>query len=273
MSIVAISETLGSLGDEVGRELAHTIGYEFADREIISQAAERFGGSPLAVAHAIEERPTLWERFRDTQGRYLASVEAILLEMAARDGIVLVGRGATLLLAQARHAIRVRISAPETVRAQRVQQRHGLTAEAGREWVRESDRELGGRIKFLYHVDWDDPRLYDLVLNTERVSASAAVRILREALDESFATSDESRQHVSDLAAVAQAKAGLLADPLTSRLAIDVTCRNGQAAVSGLVDDEEQRRRVLQTVGEVSGVTAVANEVVLRPRRSFPAGV
>ena len=40
MSIVAISETMGSLGNEIGRRLADSLGWGFADREIIAKAAE-----------------------------------------------------------------------------------------------------------------------------------------------------------------------------------------------------------------------------------------
>ena len=67
MSIVAISPTTGSLGDEIGREVARALGYEFADREIIEKAAARFGEGVMELAHATEEKPTLWERFIDTE--------------------------------------------------------------------------------------------------------------------------------------------------------------------------------------------------------------
>ena len=43
MSIVAMSETFGSLGSEIGRAAATALRYEFADREIITRAAERHG--------------------------------------------------------------------------------------------------------------------------------------------------------------------------------------------------------------------------------------
>jgi hypothetical protein len=41
MSVVAVSETIGSLGNEIGRRVAQARGYEFSDREIIAKAAER----------------------------------------------------------------------------------------------------------------------------------------------------------------------------------------------------------------------------------------
>ena len=67
MSIVAMSETIGSGGTEIGRALAGGLGWEFADREIITKAAEAFGEAVMDLRHATEERPTLWDRFRQSQ--------------------------------------------------------------------------------------------------------------------------------------------------------------------------------------------------------------
>ena len=71
MSIVAMSETIGSGGTEIGRALAGVLGWEFADREIITKTAEAFGEAVMDLRHATEERPTLWDRFRQSQRRYL----------------------------------------------------------------------------------------------------------------------------------------------------------------------------------------------------------
>lgn len=120
MSIVAISETAGSLGNEIGRRLAEHLGYRFADREIIAKAAERFGEDVSDLRHAAEERPTLWERWTDTQRRYKAYIEAIILELATGDDVVLAGLAATIVLRPVPHALRVRTTAPEGLRAQRV---------------------------------------------------------------------------------------------------------------------------------------------------------
>jgi hypothetical protein len=82
------------------------------------------------------------ERFTETHRRYLAYIEAIVLEMTARDNVVLVGRASTVILARIRQALRVRITAPETVRARRVQQQQGLTPEAALDSVQQTVEEL-----------------------------------------------------------------------------------------------------------------------------------
>ncbi len=214
MSIVAFSSTLGSLGDEIGRELARLLSYDFADREIIAKAAERFGEGVMELRHVTEGKPTLWERFSDEKQRYLAYVEAIILELAARDNVILGGRGAIILLSKIRNVLRVRITAPEGVRAARVENEQGLTLEAAIEAVRESDQERGARVKFLYHVDWTDPVLYDMVLNTERLTVERAATLIRDALaDGRFQTTPETCEAILALNATAQSTAARLVSP------------------------------------------------------------
>ena len=154
--IIAISETLGSLGSEIGRHLAQELSWEFADREILAKASTRYGEGVLDLAHVTESKPNLWERFTDTTRRYQRYVEATIFEMAARDNVVLSGRASTILLRPIRHAVRVRVNAPEAVRAERVEQQQGMVHEAALDLVAQTDLERAARVKFVYGADWND---------------------------------------------------------------------------------------------------------------------
>src|SRR5215475_4117449 len=182
MSIVAISETAGSGALEIGRTLASTLGYAFADREIIEKAAEGYGEGVTTLTDATEEKPTLWERLTDTQRRYVTYVEATILEMAARDNIVLAGRASTIVLGHVPHVLRVRITASERTRVERLEHQQGLVHDAAVDYIRRIDRERAARVTFIYQVDVDNPLLYDLVLNTDRLSVAQCVAMIREAL-------------------------------------------------------------------------------------------
>lgn len=266
MSIVAIAPTLGSLGDEIGRALARSLSWDFADREIILEAAGRFGEGVMTLEHVTEEKPSLWERVADTHHHYVTFVEAIVLEMAARDDVVLVGRGAPYVLRPLRHALRVRITAPEPLRARRLESQQGLTAEAARHLVHQSDHERGSRVRFFYHLDWNDSLVYDLTLNTERLDVEEGARVIRETLaSERWRSTPESRALAEDLALGARARAGLLAHPETRRLRLSVTCRERQVTVAGLLDREEQRKTVEQVVATLPGVAGVRLETTTPP--------
>jgi len=270
MSVIAISQMLGSLGDNVGRKLAAALGYEYADREVIS-AAERFGEGTLDLIHVTEEKPGLLERFRANERHYATAVEAILLELAARDNVVLCGRGAAFFLSRFPHVLRVRVTAPEGMRAQWVQQHDGLVYEAALNLVRQNDRERGARIRFLYHVDWDDPLLYHIVLNTEQISVERGVQILRAALsDLRFTATPETREKLTDESINAQAKATLRANPLTRPFQLVGMCYHGRLVISGIVDRDDQREAAEKALRVIPGVTGVLNEIVVR--RPVPAG-
>ena len=216
MSVVAISENLGSLGIEIGQALAASLGYQFAERDIISKAADRFGVDVARLSHAVEERPTLVDRLNTAQRRFAQYVEATVQEMAARDDIVLVGLASTIILAEMPHTLRVRVTAPEGRRAERAARAEELDPTAALDRVRQSDRERGGRVWFLYHVDLENPLLYDLVINTARLEAEEGARLVQQALQRPrFRSTEASRLTIRDLSLVAQARGVLVADPVT----------------------------------------------------------
>jgi cytidylate kinase len=263
MSIVAISETAGSGAIEVGRTLAATLGYAFADREIIEKAAEGYGEGVTTLTHATEEKPTLWERLTDTQRRYVTYVEATILEMAARDNVVLAGRASTVVLRHVPHVLRVRITASARVRVERLENQQGLVHEAAVDYVRRSDSERAARVKFIYQIDVDDPLLYDLVLNTDRLSVGRCVAVIREALAEDrFQSTADSRRATLDTSLAAQVRAALLANPTTRSLSLAVECRDTVVRLSGSASTLTDRSAAEEIVAKISGVREVVNHII-----------
>lgn len=263
MSIVAISETLGSLGTQIGLELAQVMSFEYFDREVISKAAEQFGRGVTELQHVTEEKPTFWEHFSDTRRRYATFAEATILELAARGGVVICGRGAVMYLQRVPHALRVRVTAPEAVRVRRICQEQGVTEEAALGLVRQSDRERAARVRFVHHVDWDDVLLYDLVLNTERLHPADAVRVLRETLRlERYRATPAGLAVVRDLSLAARARAELLRDPATAHLHFDIACSEGVLTLRGVIGEPALRPRVQKIVEALPGLRAVQNEIV-----------
>ena len=264
MSIVAISDTLGSRGDTMGRELARRLKWEFADRDVITKAAEQFGEAVGELHEVTETRPTLWERFTDSKRRYLLYVEATVFEMAARDRVVIVGHGATIMLRDVRHALRVRVTAPERDRVERVRQEHGFTEAAALDAVRDSDGERAARMRYLYHVDMDDAFLYDLTLNSERVDIDEGVRLMAEALTlQRVQSTDISHTEASDRASAALARARLAADPRTRSQRLTVEVRDRRLTLRGFADSEAHKQVALKTMRSVPAVADVVDETVI----------
>jgi len=258
MSVVAISENIGSLGIEIGHALAARLGYQFAERDIISKAADRFGEDAGRLSHAVEERPTLVDRLSTAQRRFAQYVEATVQEMAAHDDIVLVGLASTIILTRAPHTLRARVTASEGRRAERVAQAQGLDPADALDGVRQSDRERAGRVWFLYHVDLENPLLYDLVINTDRLEAEEGAGLVQHALQHPrFQSTEASRLTMSDLSLATQARAMLMADPVTSNRSIRVECTDGVVRLGGRVEEWSVRRAAEHALGKVQGIREI----------------
>ena len=154
----------------------------------------------------------------------------------------------------------------ERIRAERVEQQQGLTREAALDHVRHSDHERASRVKFLYRVNVDDQLLYDIVLNTERMTADEGARVLQETLKEQrFQTTPAGRQQLIDVSIVTRAKATFTASPMIGPQRVAVSASGGCASLSGTVDTEEERKLVEGMVEKIPGVSRVLNEIVVTP--------
>jgi hypothetical protein len=133
--------------------------------------------------------------------------------------------------------------------------------------VRQKDHERAARIRFLYHVDWDDPLLYHIVLNTEQVSVARGVQILRAALDDPrFSATPESQRKLTEQSVLSQAKTALLVNPVTRSFQLVATVDRGVLMISGIVERDDQRLAAAEAVRKIPGVTGVLNEIAVHPR-------
>ncbi len=181
MAAITISRQMGSLGSEVAQAVAGRLGYRLVWRELIDQAGRRAGAPEVALA-TIDELGLLEVKLSALACRaYRQAMHQVALELAAEGNAVLVGRACQVLLRQRPDVLHVRLIAPAGLRAERVARRHGIPLAAARAQVEASDRYRSRYLRRFYRVDWDDPALYDLVINTERIAPAAAAELVCQA--------------------------------------------------------------------------------------------
>jgi cytidylate kinase len=180
--VVTISRQTGSLGSEVSRLAAGQLGFNLVWREVINKAAMR-AGSPEAALAAIDDLGILGICPSPKAClAYRQSVEALLHEYADQGQMIIIGRAGQVILKERRDAFHVRITAPLDVRVQRLVERHSITPEAAVAQIEASDSYRKKYMKRFYHCRWDDPDLYDLIINTGRLSAEEAASVIAQAV-------------------------------------------------------------------------------------------
>jgi cytidylate kinase len=262
LPVVAMTREMGSLGSPIAQEVARRLGYAFLRNDILRNAAREYRVHEASLVGAVEESPGLLERLRPPRFRYRAYLEAAVLDAALRDRVVLVGRWSTLFLRGISHAVRVRVCAPLDVRTRRVMERHTLDHEAASARVISYDDGVRARMRQMFAVDWTDPLLYDLVINTGTMSVSTAVgQVLGLVAAPEFEATPASRRLLADRALAARIRAILKATPSSAHVELDVQAMGGHVRLAGVVGSERARDAALKVAGEVPGVTGVSSEV------------
>ena len=206
-TVVCISQTDGSTGDLVGRDVASELGFRYVDQEIVVRAAEKAHvdretildaerrksfvrrlldalanstvllNDPLTGMHGpafveIPDHPAGDPEFRDV-------IRSVIGDLAEEGRIVIVSHAASMALTGAPHVLRVLVTASLPVRTERISHAgKWLDAAAARAAVRDADRNRQDYFRRFYDVEREEPTHYDLVLSTDILSEKQAASII-----------------------------------------------------------------------------------------------
>jgi hypothetical protein len=191
---------MGAYGEEVGRLVSAQLGFRYLDEEIVSVAAARENLDPELVGDA-ERRKPLVERLlaalassgaeaiagqlpdeaSSQAGRHRELIRDTIEQAAAQGEVVIVAHAASFALAGSEGLLRVLVTASPETRSRRLARARVLDeAEAGKA-VRSSDAARADYLRRFYGVDAELPTHYDLVVNTDGLTAEEAAGVITEA--------------------------------------------------------------------------------------------
>lgn len=207
MPILTLSRQYGAGGLDVGRRLGELWQCDVLDSRLVAEVARRLRVSEEVATRWDERREGLILRLlsamQGSHPEYLAPVglpvevveegagaervaavmRDVVFEMAqgGKDAVI-VGRGASFVLADRPEAWHVRLVAPKEARCRRVAERFALKPDEAERQVERLDRERLDWLKHHFVGDPENPVHYHLVINTERCGIDGAVRIITAAL-------------------------------------------------------------------------------------------
>ncbi len=130
------------------------------------------------IADTIDElfglHPSTWTLVRKTADT--------ILRLAEIGNVILIGRGANILTDRLVSAFHVRLVGSERRRIEHVREYLHLDPKAAEDYVRSTDQGRSRYVAKYYGKDIDDPLLYHLVINTDRVPYAEAARMIAEAV-------------------------------------------------------------------------------------------
>jgi cytidylate kinase len=262
MPIVALTREYGSGATGIAKRVAEVLGYEYIRDEITKEAAEAFGIAEDDLIAIVERKPGFWESLAEAAQVEFATVAAEVLHLAERDNVVIMGRWATLLLRRITHCVRIRVCAPIETRVQRVMARRSLSREKATDVIRKADEGANARIQQFFGVTRGDPLLYDLVINTARLTSETAVQqILQLVRRPECQATESSRARLQNLSLETRINAILKTTRETMRLEVNVVAEKGAVKLTGMVFAGAAKDQVEEIVKGVDGVQTVDSQI------------
>jgi len=273
MSVITISRQLGSLGTEIARETANRLNYALFEKEQIGRMLVDYGFPEAEVEKFDEKRAPLWDYLSIKRTKFLHLIRAVIFGFASKDNAVIVGRGGQVLLKDLPGTLHVRIIAPLEVRVRRLIESEGVEEKQAPEILRRSDSDSFGYIQSLFHVDWNDPTLYDLLINSAKVSKEAAVQMIIDCVHDQDIQGREERlrEKLSDLALSQKVEAKLMDILGVAFRNLEVRAEKGVVVLRGGVVSQAKKEECERATKALEGVERVENQLwVDRYRRYGP---
>jgi cytidylate kinase len=209
MAIVTISRQYGSRGNEIALRVCDMLGYYLFDKKLMTSVAREMGLAPNEFVDFTEDnyqmqsflerlfgqghlrivtqRGIWWEatgedlteEMVDIDESYgLKLVQSIIQAAYQKDKVVIVGRGGQAILKDKPGVVHVRIVAPYHARVQYLHERKNFSYGGAKDAAIKHDRASAEYLKRFYSIDWNDPTLYDLVINTNKLDVETAAQLI-----------------------------------------------------------------------------------------------
>lgn len=275
MPVIAMTREMGSLGKDVALGVAEALNLTLIQHEIVDHVADKMHLGASAVNRFLEGKAGLLERWGIDQKTVSLYTAEEILDIASQGNVLIRGWGAAYLLQPVAHVLCVRVCAPLETRAKTLMARIGIDDETvAQKEIEKNDAAHTKTMQQLFHAEWRNPLLYDLVLNSARIPVATCVEMLTGlAAQPTYEETAASRAQLARLTLDVQIRAALKSNPMTRRLdtMLDITLApdTGQVLLSGMVDDDSLNREVETVVAAVPGVQRVDNQLLIATRLSY----
>lgn len=202
MAVITISRQFGAGGITLGKMVAEKYGYVFADTEVIKMVAEmanvsthfvetvekEAGGKFSKFISRMVSKPLVDRILKDERGYideeiYLDYLVLIIAQMADDGNVVILGRGSQYILNDHPDAYHILLIDEFEDRVQFMQKRYELSKYRATQVVRSEDKRRKNLYQKLGKTDYDNPALYHLVLNMNKIGLEKALHLVCELVD------------------------------------------------------------------------------------------
>lgn len=193
MGVVTISRQFGAGGLTLGKMIAKKTGYTLFDSEILMMVAEKAkvstdwvkamekeaGGTFQKILSGLVSKSLVDRVLSDEHGYideeiYVDLLYKIITKIADEGNAVIVGRGSQYILKDRKGVISVLLVAEKDRRIEFIENKYNLSHKQALQSILTEDKRRSSLYKKFGKEDYDQPGLYDMVINTSKVDLETA---------------------------------------------------------------------------------------------------
>jgi cytidylate kinase len=197
MAVITISRQFGAGGKTLGKRVAETLGYTFADEDIIQMIAEKAkvspgwvesvekeaGGRLSRIVNRMVSKPLVDKVLKDERGYideqiYIDYLVILINQMAEEDDVVFLDRGSQYILNDLPEAYHVLMINTLENRIKFMMDHYDMSAKRAAQVVKNEERRRINLYRKIGKQDYDQPELYHLVINMARIDLDGAAELI-----------------------------------------------------------------------------------------------
>lgn len=258
MSLITISQNLGSGGMTIARKVAEGLNIDLYGDSRLQAEALKLDIRSDDFGSLDKKAPGLFDRILGKKPDvYLDLMEAVVYEASRHGQGVIIGHGSQMLLRDFGCALHVRIHASKARRIHNLMNAQNLSRESAEKLIRKSDRERNGFFNFAFQRDLNDPSLYDLIINTEKIGNDAASKFIIDlaASDEISSCSLTALEAMEKMSQTKKVEAVLLENDINLTMLHVETPEKGAIRIHGLTTTQYEKDRISKAIQAMPEIT------------------
>lgn len=198
MNAITITRQIGVPAEAVASQIAVRLESRILGQEVINTAARRAGNPEMALS-LIDDLGLLGLRASPRNRTEFNRVLKEVVEERIREGkVIFTCPAGCVLLREREDILHVRMTAPLKCRIQVLVEEMKISPAAAHNRIVASDDSRKRFMRDYYDIDWNDPQLYDLVLNLGKLSVKTASELICQAYSRETAPSQNKRNDRKD---------------------------------------------------------------------------
>lgn len=188
LQIITISRQTASGGNEIAEGLANRLGFKLINRDYVLEnwlpdVADEHQLHMLKQSRKFYNRSIDQKYGLEKELTFADYIENRLKDLAKEKNLLIVGLGSQIIFREHSRAIHIKTVASHQYRVNKLSRKYGLKKEQAERIIELSDRKKRRYVWQVHEVDWADPTLYHLSINSDGIELEQALSIVSNLVD------------------------------------------------------------------------------------------